>query len=70
MRHNRCCYLLLFDVLVENLGDLVRTLLRVPLLTALVIHVRNAKACRVAFGPFEVAADTLLALHGRKVNYV
>lgn len=53
--------LLLFDVLIEDLRDFLRTFLRVALLAALVIHIGYTKTCRVAFGPLEVAAGTLLA---------
>lgn len=53
--------LLLFDVFLKNLRDLVCALLGVSLLSALVVDEGNAKSCRVAFGPLEVAVMHVLA---------
>ena len=50
--------LLLFDVLVKNFRNLARALLRVSLLSTFVVDIGDAKACRVALGPFEIAAST------------
>ena len=46
------------DMFLEDLADFAGALLRVSLLVALIVYVRDAEARFVALRPFEVTAGT------------
>jgi hypothetical protein len=54
--------LLLFDILFKDFGDFVGAFLWVPLLSTLVVDVRDSESRCVTLGPLEVAASSLLAV--------